>query len=112
MKKSLYVRAGAALIAFPLIVLFQAPAGSASDGGESAGAPLSEASCSDSVGVFPTSVYTRLTTGPGGSISGFEIHVSYSGGDCSSILYSSSAVDNGAFTKAHQNKEDSVIILR
>lgn len=111
MKKSLFARVGAAFIAFPLIVLFQAPTGSASDGGESGGASLSETSCSDT-GVFPTSIYTQLNTGSDGSMSGFEIRASFSDGNCSLVLYSSNAVDDGTSAMAQKSRKDSVIILR
>jgi len=110
MKKSLFARAGAAFIIFPLIVLFQAPTGSASDGDESSSTSLSEAACLDA-SVFPSSIYTRLYTDLDGSISGFEIRVAYSDRNCSSILYSSNAADGGSGAMAQQNRKDNVLIL-
>lgn len=111
MKTTLIARAITGLIAFPVIVLLQAPSGSANDGGYSGGAFPAEISCVDTASVFPTSIYTQLYTGLNGSVSGFEIRLSYSGEGCSTVLYSSIDLDNGANTKAHQTKNDSAIIL-
>ena len=112
MKMSLIARAGTALIAFPIIILLQAPTGSASFEDYGSGESPTEASCTDEVSAFPTSIYTQLHTGLKGAISGFEIRLYYADKNCSAILYSSNALDDGTRTKAYQSGNDSVITLR
>ena len=111
MKKSLLARAGAALVALPLIILIQAPSGAAGIEAAGGGASSAQVLCAEKAGVFPSSVYTRLYTGSNGSVSSFEIHLYYAEQNCSEILYSSSAGNEASGIDTYQQRNDSVAVL-
>jgi len=86
MKKTFFMRAGLFFLIFPLFVLIQAPSSAAilkaNDGETAAGI-----SCKDKQNAFPNSLYARLNRGMNGSVSEFEMHLSYGDGACSALLF-------------------------
>lgn len=88
MKATFIARASAILITVPLLVLIQAPNGSADIGGVG-DESRAVTPCTDKDKTFPTSIYTKFETSLKGPLSGFEIRLSNKGGNCYSVLYSS-----------------------
>jgi hypothetical protein len=91
--KTFIARATAILLAVPILILIQAPNGSANLGGYDGNESPAVTSCTDKASTFPTFIHTKLKTSLKGTFSGFEIHLSGKDGDCSVILYSSSPSD-------------------
>jgi hypothetical protein len=89
LKATFIARASAILITVPLLVLIQAPNGSADIEGNLRDESLVVTPCTDKDKTFPTSIYTKFETGQKGSLSGFEIRLSNKGGNCYTVLYSS-----------------------
>ena len=111
MKKTLFMRIGLFFLIFPLFVLIQAPSNvavSAEHGWETAAA----ISCKDKQDAFPSSMFARLNRGMNGTVSGFEIHLSYENGTCSSLLYATSTVESRISASYHQENDDLVFALR
>lgn len=109
MKKTFFMRAGLFLLILPLIVIIQAPSNiavSAEHGWETAAA----VSCKDKRNAFPGSMFTRLNRDTNGSVSGFEIRLSYDNGACSSLLYATNIVESG--TNASYRDDDLTFDLR
>lgn len=111
MKKSFLARAGAAMVALPLIILVQAPSGAAGTGDTGSGASSADVLCAEEAGVFPSSIYTRLHADSTGSVSSFEVRLFYADKNCSEVLYSSRAVDHAIGIDVYKNKDDSIVFL-
>lgn len=88
MKATFIARASAILITVPLLIVIQAPNGSADIRGD-VGDESPVIPCTDKAKSFPTSIYTKFETSQKGSLSGFEIRLSHKGGNCYTVLYSS-----------------------
>lgn len=110
MKKTFFMRVGLFFLIFPLFVLIQAPSNvavSAEHGWETAAA----IPCKDKQDAFPSSMFARLSRGMNGSVSGFEIHLSYENGACSSLLYATSAAESRISASYHED-DDLIFALR
>ncbi len=107
MKNTFIAKAGLFVVALPLFVLIQAPSSAANNEAHGGKNPT-VGSCGNTSGTFPDSVFARLTTDIGGSVSGFEIHASYDGGNCTSMLYTTSAKESSVNS---QGKNDLVVAL-
>ena len=112
MKKIFIVETVGVILGVAILGLSLVPDGFASKGGQGGGESATLSSCDDGAIAFPTSVYTRLNTHPSGSVSGFEIHLSRAGGDCSVMLYSSNATESRISLDFQQNGDDMAIALR
>jgi len=111
MKKTFFMRAGLFFLIFPLFVLIQSPSNvavSAEYGWETAAATL----CKDKQATFPSSMYTRLNRDIKGSVSGFEIHLSYENGACSSLLYATGSAESRISASYHEENDDLIFALR
>lgn len=107
MKNTFIAKAVLLIVALPLVVLIQAPS-SAAYNDTINGKNRALSSCGDKSGTFPDSVFARLTTDMGGSVSGFEIHASYDHGNCTSMLYSSTTKES---TANSQTRNDLIVAL-
>ena len=94
MKTKFIARVAAILLTVPILILIQAPNGSANIGDDHAGGLPAAVSCTDKSSVFPTSLFTRLKTNANGTLSGFEIHLSNQDRSCSTILYAFTTANN------------------
>lgn len=102
MKKTFFMRAGLFFLILPLIVILQAPSNvavSAEHGWESTAA----VSCEDKRSAFPSPMFTRLNRDMHGSVSGFEIHLSYDSGACSSLLYATGSAESHINASDHDD---------
>jgi hypothetical protein len=111
MKKTFLMRVGLFFLIFPLFVLIQAPSNvavSAEHGWETAAA----ISCQDKQDAFPSSMFARLYRGINGTVSGFEIHLSYENGACSSLLYATNTAESRISASYHEENDDLVFALR
>ena len=107
MKNTFIAKAGLFVVALPLFVLIQAPSSAAFDNAHD-GKNRVAGLCGDKSGTFPDSVFARLTTDMGGSVSGFEIHASYDGGNCTSKLYTTGTQESSVNV---QGKNDLIVAL-
>jgi hypothetical protein len=107
-----FARAGAALLAFPILVLLQAPNGNANRGGDGGSESAAETSCADKTTTFPTPAYTRMSMGSKGAVSGFEIHLSSLDGDCSTLFYASNTAKEELSLNVFQRRDDDLFALR
>jgi hypothetical protein len=73
--------------------------------------PSETSSCDGQASVFPSSLYTKLNKTHKGTVSGFEIHLSNSEGDCSTMIFSSNAAESSFDLHTNPNNQD-VIALR
>jgi len=78
----------AVFITVPVLILVQAPNGSANADGDFDGESSAMTSCANKPSAFPTSIFTKIKTDSNGTFSGLEIHVSNSSRICSTVLYS------------------------
>ena len=107
MKNTFIAKAGLFAVALPLFVLIQAPSSAANNEAHDGNNRI-KGSCGNTSGTFPDSVFARLTTDIGGSVSGFEIHASYEGGNCTSMLYTTSSKESSVNS---QGKNDLIVAL-
>ena len=108
MIKTFFIGSGLFLLIFPIFVAIQAASStavSAEHGGESS-------SCADRQDSFPDSMYARLDTQKGGSVTGIRIFLSYDNGACSSLLYASSAGEGRIATSYPDDNDDLVFSSR
>ena len=108
MIKTFLIRAGLFFVLFPLFVAVQA----ASSAAFSAGSSGESSSCVDRQDSFPDSLYARLDTQKGGSVTGIRIFLSYDNGTCSSLLYASSAGESRIATSYPDDNDDLVFNSR
>jgi len=92
MKAAFFARALTILFAVPILILVQAPNGSARMEAEVIDAPSAATSCTNKAKFFPTSIYTKFKFGLTYAFSGFEVRLSNNKGDCSATLYSSGTI--------------------
>ena len=92
MKAAFFARALTTLFAVPILILIQAPSGSAEVEAKVTGDPSAAISCTNKAKFFPTSIYTKFKFGPADAFSGFEVRLSNNKGDCSATLYSSGTI--------------------
>ena len=109
-KNSFIKKAGLFVVALPIFVLLQAPS-SAAYNEASYGINRKVNSCGDKSVAFPDTVFARLSTDIGGSVSGFEIHASYDDGNCTSVLYASTAKESPANSDFRKNRNDLIVAL-
>jgi hypothetical protein len=112
LKTSFIAKAASVILACAILALLLVPRGFASGGINGDSDSSAQSACADKAGAFPTIVYTRLYIGQNTSISGFEIHLAGANGDCSELLYSSNAVENGISFGYQQDPDDWVLISR
>ena len=107
MKNTFIAKAGLFVVALPLFVLIQAPSSAAFN---EANVDKNRAAslCGNKSRSFPDSVFARLTTDMGGSVTGFEIHASFDGGNCTSVLYATNTKES---TVNSQSKNDLIVAL-
>ena len=82
------------MLAGSVLAVFTVSTGFAWKGDYSDGVFAGLAPCNDTVSAFPTSLFTRLNRDRNGSVSGFEVHLSSTDGDCSVMLFSSNAEES------------------
>jgi len=90
MKKIFFIRVGLFILMFPIFVIIQAPSKAAVYDMETAVVT----SCKDRQSTFPGSLFARLNRDIKGSVSGFEIHLSYENDACSSLLYATGTAES------------------
>ena len=93
MKTAFFARASAVLLAVPMLILVQAPNGSAAVEGMAIGEPSSASSCTDKAKFIPTSIFTEFKFGLAEAFSGYELRLSNKKGDCSATLYASKTAE-------------------
>ena len=113
MKTPIIAKVGLVILACSILAVFLVPAGFASIEGHGVGETSAGTSCTDKTSTFfPAFIYTKLYMGRNGATSGFEIHLSDADGDCSGMLYSSTAAEGRMSFAYHQDNDDMVIVSR
>ena len=111
MKNIFFIRAGLFFLIFQVFVIIQAPSNavvSAAYGAETTAA----ISCKDKKSIFQSSMFARLNRDMSGSVSGFEIHLSYENGTCSSLLCATSDAESHIGSGYYEDNDDLVFALR
>lgn len=112
MKTTIIARAGAVVLGFLILTLFQVTASYATRWDDGDHELSAVTSCADGAIFFPTSLYTEIDVSEDGSISDFEIHIANKDGNCSALLYSSNATGSPVSLSQHQDIDNLVIVGR
>ncbi len=111
MKTITFAQAGTVALGVIILALFLVPTSFAMKDIADGNNPLGSSSCNDNASIFPSSLFTKLNKSHHGRVSGFEIHLSNSEGNCSTMIFSSNAAESSIDLSTSPNSQD-VVALR
>jgi hypothetical protein len=111
MKTITFAQAGSVTLGVIILAVFLVPTSFAMKDMLGGNNPSASSSCADKASIFPSSLFTKLNKNHKGTVSGFEIHLSNSEGDCSTMIFSSNAAESSIDLNTSPNSQD-VVALR
>lgn len=111
MKTTIIARTGAVFLGLLILVLFQVTTSHAARQTYASRHSSTPDSCADEGGIFQTSVFTRIFTRENGTFTDFELRLSSKDGNCSTLLYSSSAARNSVRLAPRDSSQDLMVAL-